>query len=177
VEECSIHLQTPLVSHNQAAEVAGGSSTYCKQCRKLYNARYRWTAKGVARKVWSDIERRVLNRDGRHKSYAGIGNEITPEQWLLWAIPTLTQFWLAHPGERPSLDRINPYANYSLTNIRWLTPHEHATIGKKKQKARILSQNETHPPLVPWQPSRARVKTPVVDTVPASHPLLGRVII
>jgi hypothetical protein len=154
----------------------GKTSAYCKMCRKAYNARYKWTAEGVARKVWSDIQRRIYDTDKRHPSYRGIGCDITPEQWTLWAIPTLLTFWQAHPGERPSLDRLDPWQNYSLTNIRWLTKREHDLYGAKKNQARRDSQNLLNPPARPRHnvAITPRPSSPVY--VPSIHPLYGKAI-
>jgi len=116
------------------------------------------TPKGRAVQVWANIQRRCNNADGRHPSYASIGCDISKPEFMKWAVATLTEFWRVYPGLTPELDRIDPSRNYTLSNIRWLTPFEHRKYGRKKTAIRIKSQtgreyhldynNTSLPPLI-----------------------------
>lgn len=74
------------------------------------------------------IQRCYDSKVAHYKRYGALGITVCDE----WRNSFLK--FLDDMGERPTgktLDRINPYGNYELSNCRWLTPKEQAQNKKK----------------------------------------------
>lgn len=50
---------------------------------------------------------------------------MTKQQFMSWAIPTLTRLQKENPGQSWHLDRIDNNNGYSLSNIQFLTHAQH----------------------------------------------------
>jgi len=123
------------------------ASSWCKACMRQYNKERRRSPHGLAVSWWSSMNARCLDHDKKHKSYALIGCDFTRDGFLRWAENALATFWQQFPAGVPSLDRIDPAANYSSLNCRVLDKVIHARYGKKKDARRIRIQQD-----LPWIP-------------------------
>lgn len=89
----------------------------CVVCVRQHAARYKDSPKGRAIGVWHGILARAGNKDGRSPSYATVEVRMTKSEFISWAVPRYEQFILDHPQETPSVERLDPYGHYELSNL------------------------------------------------------------
>jgi hypothetical protein len=117
-----------------------GVHRWCKQCVKAYNKQYRQTPEGRAICIWHDMLARAGNRNGKNKAYQNVELQMTRDQFLAWAVPTLQAWYQQHPGEVPSIDRIDPAGHYTLNNVRIIAWTLHRRLKKNSKIARDLER-------------------------------------
>ncbi len=70
--------------------------------------------------AWFGMRRRAGNKDGNHPAYASVKLLVEQEEFYRWYKRRLRAFNVLFPGERPSVDRIDPTGHYEFSNLRLL---------------------------------------------------------
>lgn len=107
-------------------------------CNRKQSLQYRNTPKGRAIRCWNKIQSRANNKDGRNPSYSDIQLKMTKEEFLSWAIPQYEEWAKHHPEETPSINRIDPYGHYELSNIQIISLKDNIIYPKRKHSAHII---------------------------------------
>ena len=124
-----------------AGQLLNGTSTSCG-CRRLevakvFHRKHNHELNGKKTRTytsWDNMMQRCTNQNRQeYKYYGDLGITIC-DQWK----DSFEQF-LQDMGERPeglSLDRVNPYGNYTPDNCRWATRHEQSLNRRKNPLGR-----------------------------------------
>ena len=100
-----------------------GSAMAVEESRRRRRERMaatRKTLRGRLVSIYNGMRSRAGNRDGRHPAYASVKLLLSRDEFLAWAIPAFSRWMLDHPGERPSIDRIQ-FGDYELGNLQILS--------------------------------------------------------
>lgn len=108
----------------RARKDRGARHTICKDCEQKYRKQYKSTPIGRANAMWQGIQRRSHNNDGMHPTYRDVDIRMTKEEFLLWAVPALREWYAHSPQSTPTLDRIDSSGHYEISNLRLLTAKE-----------------------------------------------------
>ena len=109
--------------------------------KKKSDAKYRRSKKGLVRRLYSMIKRRV--RGGNCKNpdmYLGL-ELMSKEDFIAWADSSiefhgLHQQWLEGGYDTrltPSVDRIDSSMGYTLVNVRWVTHAQNSLLAVRKR--------------------------------------------
>jgi len=119
VKQCSICAQTlPLTAFDKQATGKHGRRADCKDCRKRFNR----TPKGLVKSLYSNQVAKSRKRGHPAPAYT----EAELFDWL-WSQPhaqALYDAWVSGgyvSDNKPSVDRLDDYLPYTLTNIRLVT--------------------------------------------------------
>ncbi len=114
-----------------------------KSTKSDYARRYRSTPAGAAGCAWNRITSRAGAKYGHRQCYAGVEVRMTREEFVAWATPRYKEWFAAHPGTTPSIDRIDPAKHYELGNLQLI-----AVEANRYKNSR--HRNLTAPPGTRW---------------------------
>jgi hypothetical protein len=115
----------------------------CWSCAREASRRYHQTPEGKAKRAWLNILYRTRNRNGLNPTYARIRVGMTRAEFLGWALPAFREWMAAHPGERPSVDRVDGHGHYELGNLRILSVQQN-------RRLRLCDRNGDAPAGMSW---------------------------
>lgn len=125
-------------------KVTNARDTLCNECKRIYYISRQNSPHGIASKMFNSMNARAGNRYNRHSTYADVEVKFTRQDWLDWAKPRIATFFREHPGERPSVDRIDFRGHYSFSNIRIIPWSQHRKLKKAvrwERYVKYLSEN------------------------------------
>lgn len=100
-----------------------GASVNCKTCYAEYNS----SPDRRAKRTWNTINARA----GKQAGYEHVRVLMTRDEYLSFALPAYREWMAKHPGQTPSLDRIDSDGHYELKNIRIIERSENCRLQKK----------------------------------------------
>lgn len=113
-----------------------GYDSHCKVCREKHKRAYSLTPHGRALQWLRQINERVENRDGKHRTYVNVHFNWEPDAFLAWAEEEIEKFYLHSPGLVPSIDRIDSKGNYEPGNVRVISWNDHRRLKKQAKTDR-----------------------------------------
>ena len=93
---------------------------------KTKRTKYFNTPKGKASRMWSYIDSRAENKDGKHPSYVNVKNLMTKQEFMTWVIPQLEAWNLSKDLALASIDRKDNSGHYEISNLQILDRWENA---------------------------------------------------
>lgn len=108
---------------------------YCSSCRECDNKwnrssdgrrtrnNYESSPRGKANIAWASIEKRCLNKDGKHPTYKNIHNRLDREWFINW--------YVENCFDRCSVDRVRNKEHYEKRNLQMLTVSGNTSKGSK----------------------------------------------
>ena len=99
-----------------------GLMQICKTCINATQRQRSNTPKRLASQAWESIKKRAGNANGKNPSYAGVAATICRDEFMVWAVNAFDEWLQSHPGETPSVNRIDPSKAYEVGNleiIKW----------------------------------------------------------
>ena len=98
-----------------------------KEKLSLYKKAYLQTPKGKAASMWRTIKYRLKHEP----TYKNIKLLMTRDDFIKWAVPKIEEWVLTNPIEEVSLDRINNFKHYEISNLQLLTRVENIRKGNR----------------------------------------------
>lgn len=98
------------------------------------------TPLGAAKVAWLCMNSRInaARRGEKHyAAYVGIEIRLTRDEFLAWAGEEYAKWMAAHPGEPPSLDRIDSRGHYEIGNLQVISRAENS---RKSRSNRHLAE-------------------------------------
>lgn len=141
--------EKPREEYHKNASRIDGISYHCKACCADHQAeylrrpearalardryhRYVSTPDGAARYGWYRLCCRVRHKDRKQlRCYRGVEVRMTRAEFMAWAVPAYTAWMEAHPGQSPSLDRVDETGHYEVGNLQLLTIPENTAKTRK----------------------------------------------
>lgn len=133
-KSCSMcQREKSLDEFSRNCHMSDGRLNRCRECEKVVTrARYKSNPRYRANAVWSALLQRIGNSNGKNPSYAAVELRMTKEEFIEWVIPKYAEFLAQHPGESPSIDRIDPNGHYEISNLRVIPLAENCRLSPQK---------------------------------------------
>jgi len=113
-------LTCPRCNHRKRSDQFYKSRRECKECGAKYARKWYRTPRGRTTQAWNSI----LFRIKRSPAYKNVKVRISRKDFYEWALP-MFQTWDSEKREgRPSIDRIDLYGHYELSNMRMISVTE-----------------------------------------------------
>lgn len=121
----------PLTDFHRHGPSKDGHNPACRFCISKAEKYRRQLPGGKARATWDNIKKRLQ----RQSEYVGVELRFTRAAFLTWMIPALQRWTADHPGQRPSIDRIDPAGHYEPGNVRILELGENSRLSRAHKNA------------------------------------------
>lgn len=117
--DCNRELPLTSFTNNKAAKARGGIDYLCRECKKIKREKYYKSKEGVIQTIYDSQKLSSKHRNHNPPDY-------TKDELYTWLMDRqlfhdLYDLWVANNynrDDKPSVDRINDFEPYTLSNIR-----------------------------------------------------------